>query len=174
MTALKTNGRGTDFLGCPASELMTTGVVSIAETAPLREAMTLLIDRAFSGAPVVNDAGRPVGVISQSDILIHDRNSAAKARRVPEYYLHSDLTAAIGEPVRGFQVEAVDRTTVRDVMTPVVFSVRPDSTAREVIQEMLRLHVHRLFVIDHEGVLVGVIAMSDLLRRLLDFGRGGT
>jgi CBS domain-containing protein len=151
-----------------AAELMTDQVVSIPETAPLREAITLLIDRGFSGAPVINDAGRPVGVISQSDIVVHDRNSVAYARPVPEYYLRSDLRAQVGEDVGGFQVEAVDRTLVRDVMTPVVFSVRPDATARQVIEEMLSLRVHRLFVIDRDGVLVGVIAMSDILRRLID------
>lgn len=168
MNATKSKTRANGFLARPASELMTVDVVSIAETAPLREAMAMLIDRGFSGAPVVNDAGRPVGVVSQSDILIHDRNSVAHARRVPEYYVHADLTAAVGEPVGGFQVESVDRTLVRDVMTPIVFSVRPDASAREVIDEMLRLNVHRLFVIDRDNVLVGVIAMSDILRRLLD------
>lgn len=168
MNATASKSRAKEFLARPAKDLMTSTVVSIAEAAPLREAMAMLIDRGFSGAPVVNDAGRPVGVISQSDILIHDRNSAAHARRVPDYYSHADLTAAFGEDVGGFQVETVDRTTVRDVMTPIVFSVRPDSPAREAIEEMLRLRVHRLFVIDRDGVLVGVIAMSDILRGLIE------
>ena len=68
----------------------------------------------------------------------------------------------------GFQVEAVDRTLARDVMTPAVCAVRPETAARDVIEEMLLLHVHRLFVTDRDGVLVGVIAMTDVLRRLLD------
>src|SRR5205823_15053310 len=105
---------------------------------------------------------------SRSDILVHDPNAPAFAKPVPEYYLRSDLRAAMGEDVGGFQVEAVDRTRVADVMTPVVFSVRPDAPARQVIEELLNLRVHRLFVIDRDGVLVGVIAMSDILRRLLD------
>ena len=157
-----------EFLNRRADDLMNADVVSIAETAPVREAMAMLIDRGFSGAPVINAAGRPVGVVSQSDILIHDRNTARFAREVPEFYTHADLTAALGEPASGFQVEAVARTLVRDVMTPIVFSVRPDTSAREVIQEMLRLKVHRLFVIDRDGILVGVISMSDVLRHLLD------
>jgi CBS domain-containing protein len=151
-----------------AADLMTEQVVSIPETAPLHEAIAVLTDRGFSGAPVINEAGRPVGVISQSDILVHDRNSPAFAKPIPEYYLRSDLRATLGEDVGGFQVEAVDRTLVRDVMTPVVFSIRPDAPAWQVIEELLNLRVHRLFVIDHDGVLVGVIAMSDILRRLLD------
>jgi CBS domain-containing protein len=151
-----------------AAEMMTEQVVSIPKDAPLHEAIAVLTDRGFSGAPVINEAGRPVGVISQSDIVVHDRNATTFARPVPEYYLRSDLRATLGEDVSGFQVEAVERTLVRDVMTPVVFSVRPDAPARQVIEELLNLRVHRLFVIDDDGVLVGVIAMSDILRRLLD------
>jgi CBS domain-containing protein len=151
-----------------AADLMTDHVVSIPEDAPLHEAIAVLTDRGFSGAPVINEAGRPVGVISRSDILVHDRNTPAFARPMPEYYMRSDLRATLGEDVGGFQVEAVDRTLVRDVMTPVVFSVRPDAPARQVIEEVLHLRVHRLFVIDRDGVLIGVIAMSDILRRLLD------
>jgi CBS domain-containing protein len=151
-----------------AADLMTEHVVSISEDAPLHEAIAVLTDRGFSGAPVINEAGRPVGVIAQSDILVHDRNTTAFAKPVPEYYLRSDLRAEFGEDVGGFQVEAVDRTLVRDVMTPVVFSVRPDAPARQVIEELLHLRVHRLFVIDRDGVLIGVIAMSDILRRMLD------
>jgi CBS domain-containing protein len=53
-------------------------------------------------------------------------------------------------------------------MTPIVLAVRPKAPAKEVIEEMIRQRVHRLFVVDDDGVLVGVIAMSDILRHLLD------
>jgi CBS domain-containing protein len=151
-----------------AADLMTPQVVSIGQTAPLHQAVATLVDRKFTAAPVIDEAGRPVGVLSITDVVIHDRNAVAYARPVPEYYLKSDLQAAIGEPAGGFQVEVADRTTVRDVMTPVVFSVQPETPAREVIEEMLKLRVHRLFVIEGDGVLVGVISMSDVLRRLVD------
>jgi CBS domain-containing membrane protein len=150
-----------------AEGLMTTQVVSIAQDAPLRQAVATLVDRGFSAAPVTDAAGRPVGVLSMTDVLVHDRNSVTYARPVPEYYLKSDLQAKVGEPVGGFQVEVTDRTPVRDLMTPVVFSVRPGTPARQVIEEMLHLRVHRLFVIDADGVLVGVISMSDVLRNLI-------
>jgi CBS domain-containing protein len=151
-----------------AADLMTADVVSIDQGSPLRQAVASLMDRKFSAAPVIDQAGRPVGVLSMTDVLIHDRNALAYTRPIPEYYLKSDLQAAIGEPAGGFQVEVADATPVRDVMTPVVFSVRPDTPARQVIEEMLQLRVHRLFVIEGEGVLVGVISMSDVMRRLLN------
>jgi CBS domain-containing protein len=151
-----------------AADLMTAQVVSIDQAAPLHQAVATLVDRGFSAAPVTDAAGRPVGVLSITDVLIHDRNSAVYARPVPEYYFKSDLQSDIGEQTGGFEVEVADRTPVRDLMTPVVFSVRPDTPARQVIEQMLQLRVHRLFVIDANGVLVGVISMTDVLRRLLD------
>ena len=151
-----------------AAELMTDQVVSIAETAPLRQAVATLVDHGFSGAPVVNEAGRAVGVVSLSDIVVHDRNSVAYARPVPEYYSRSDLRTAVGENVSGFQVEAADRTLVRDVMTPTVCSVRPHTPVKQVIEEMTFLHIRRLFVTDADGVIVGVIATTDILNHLVD------
>jgi CBS domain-containing protein len=151
-----------------AADLMTTRVVSVEETAPLREAVATLVDRGISGAPVINEAGRAVGVVSLSDVVVHDRNTVTYARPTAEFFTRSDLRAELGEDVGGFQVEAVDRTLVRDVMTPTVCSVRPETPARDVIEEMVLLHVHRLFVTDRDGVLVGVISMTDVLRRLLD------
>jgi CBS-domain-containing membrane protein len=74
-----------------------------------------------------------IGVLSQTDILIHDR---------------------------------VDNTLVRDLMTPAVFAVGPKSPASKVVEEMCELNVHRLFVVDGNGVLVGVISALDVLRHL--------
>jgi CBS domain-containing membrane protein len=51
-------------------------------------------------------------------------------------------------------------------MTPVVYSVLPDAPVTEVINQMVGLKVHRLFVVDPDGVLVGVISTTDVLRHL--------
>src|SRR5262249_60154011 len=58
-----------------AADLMTPSPVSIREGATVREAIELLTRRAISGAPVIDDAGRPVGVVSRADILVHDREA---------------------------------------------------------------------------------------------------
>jgi len=60
----------------------------------------------------------------------------------------------------------VDRTTVAEIMTPVVFSVSPATPAAQVVDELIALGVHRLFVTDTAGALVGVISTMDILRRL--------
>jgi CBS domain-containing protein len=150
-----------------AADLMTPNPVSVRQHATVREAVKLLIDRRVSAAPVIDEAGRPVGVLSQTDILVHDRERVEHVTPAPEFFHRADLTTPEGEALpRGFQVEKVDRTSVDELMTPVVFSVGPHATAWTVIQEMLALRVHRMFVVDDEGVLVGVISALDVLRHL--------
>ena len=51
-------------------------------------------------------------------------------------------------------------------MTPVVFCVSPDAPASRVVREMIELKVHRLFVVDEIGTLVGVISVLDVLRHM--------
>jgi CBS-domain-containing membrane protein len=76
------------------------------------------------------------------------------------YHRNRGLDRPAGSP-------AEERTSVRDVMTPAVCAVRPETSAAAVIEEMSLLRVHRLFVTDADGVLVGVIAASDIVRHLM-------
>jgi len=148
-----------------AADLMTANLVSINQNATLKEALTLFTNKNFTVAPVIDDAGRAVGVLSVSDILVHDRESV-------EYLLPAVENARMetedGERIGGgFQVENVDVTRVADMMTPAVFSVYRETKAAEVIAEMLRLHVHHLFVVDRARTLVGVISPLDIVRNLV-------
>lgn len=149
-----------------AADLMVANPISIRADANIREALVLLTDKGFSAAPVIDDAGRPVGVLSRSDLLVHDRERGEYLTHTPTYFYEHELRTKDGEPLPGFEVEDVDRTTVNDVMTPALFSVAPDTPAAKVVSEMLGLHVHRLFVVDEAGVLVGVISTMDVLKHL--------
>jgi CBS domain-containing protein len=139
-----------------AADMMSANPVSIRAEVTVAEAAALLADRGFGAAPVIDEAGRPVGVISRTDILLHDRQQLPPDCAEGSY----------GDPPRsgpGFSIEIVDPTLVRDIMTPLVFTVMPDTPADKVVEQMLALKVHRLFVED-DGVLVGVISALDVLR----------
>lgn len=137
--------------------------LSIREDAVVKEAVIFLVEKGFSAAPVIDRAGRPVGVLSRADIIVHDREKVEYADAFRKYPDWAGVPEVLGD---GFQVENVDRTPVRDVMTPVVFSVAPETPAAQVIENLLNLRVHRLFVVDGGGILLGVISTVDVLRLL--------
>jgi CBS domain-containing protein len=128
-----------------ATELMSPNPISLRDDAPLKEAIANLVSKGFRAAPVIDQAGRPVGVLSSSDILVHDREK-------------SQFPSADGP----------GPTRVRDLMTPAVFSVRADDSARSVVGQMAAMNVHQLYVVDRDGVLIGVISALDVVRHLAE------
>jgi CBS domain-containing protein len=147
-----------------AAEMMTPNPLSLREDVTLKEAIAFLVDRDLSGAPVIDVAGRPVGVLTETDVLIHDREEVEHVDP-PETEHGEPLSRSM---YSRFQVERVDATPVRDVMTPAVFCVGLDAPAWAVVENMRKLNVHRLFVVDSDGVMVGVITAMDVIRHLSD------
>lgn len=145
-----------------AADLMTPNPMSLEQDATLHEAVAWLVDRGISGAPVIDEAGRPVGVFSRTDVLMHDREEVQHLAP-PEIDYGTPLPRKWWE---GFQLERVDTTRVSDLMTPAVFCVKEDVSAWSVIEQLRELNVHRLFVVDNNGVLVGVITSLDVVRHL--------
>ncbi|MCS7020823.1 MAG: CBS domain-containing protein [Gemmataceae bacterium] len=123
-----------------AAELMTPGPVSLSAQTTAAQAAAFFTDHGYGAAVVIDEAGHPLGVVSKTDLLIHARQRQGS-----------------NEP---------DHTLVTEIMTPAVFSVRPDASARSVVEKLLNLHVHHLFVVDDSGVIVGVISPIDVLRKL--------
>jgi CBS domain-containing protein len=150
-----------------AAGLMSERPVSVNSHSCLREALAFLVEKGFSAAPVIDGAGRLVGVLSRSDLLAHDLETFEHVAEAPEFYDDRQLKGPNDERLGpGFQVEKVDGTRVCDVMTPAVFCVLPDDSAAKVIHDLVSRKVHRLFVVDEHNVLVGVITTMDVLRRL--------
>jgi CBS domain-containing protein len=115
---------------------MTRGVLTVDADWSVAELTTFLENHSISGAPVVDGKGGLVGVVSLNDI-------------------------ARGTEGSRFQVDD-SPTTVRQIMTPMIFSVDATAPVQEVADTMIRGHIHRLFVMEH-GKMVGVISALDLL-----------
>jgi CBS domain-containing protein len=148
-----------------AADLMSPNPKSLHHRSNVAEAAAFLSARAISAAPVIDEAGRPIGVVSKTDILVHQGQRAARLVGSPEYYerLERPAFADDREPFS-------NHATVCDVMTPVVFCVGSDTPAEKVVEKMLGLGVRRLFVVDDDGILVGVVSVVDVLRKLRRWG----
>lgn len=150
-----------------ATDLMTTTPISLNQDATVAEAAAFLVDKEISAAPVIDEAGRAVGVVSHTDIVRHVLGPDAGQRPRDEHvgYRITDflLPPAVQDFLRGPKADSV---RVRDILTPTILSVAPDDSALTVVAQLLALKVHRLFVIDKTGVLVGVVSTFDVLRKL--------
>jgi CBS-domain-containing membrane protein len=150
-----------------AADLMVPHVVCIPDDATVQEAVTLLTDEGVSALPVLDESGDPVGVVSLSDIVAHNCEKYSYLQPGQEYYRKNESVLRLKETKqRVLQVEQTVVPMVGDIMTPVVFSVARNTPASTVVDAILALGVHRLFVTDEEGEIVGVISTIDVLRHL--------
>ena len=142
---------------CTASDVMIPNPISMRAEASITEAMMLFTEKRITAAPVIDETGRPIGVVSRGDLLVHQCEHE-KQRGGPYF------TAPSFES--GDDPKPATTLTVADLMTPAVFAVSPDTPIHRVVKDMVGLHVHRLFVVDADGVLVGVISAMDVLKHL--------
>jgi CBS domain-containing protein len=146
--------------------------VSIRSDATIREAVDVLTDRGFGAAPVVDESGRTIGVLSRTDILLREREFTrfAHASGVSDSAYDCTEWDVFPDPswTAELSMDVLDRTTAAELMTPAIFTVAIDAPAREVVRRMLMLKVHHLFVANSDKNLVGVISPLDILRRLAD------
>jgi CBS domain-containing protein len=150
-----------------ARDIMRTTVITVRHDATVQELATFLIEHGISGAPVVDDAGKLVGVVSLSDIVQNTAEGGEGAiPPAPHYFLHGWDNKLDRGDWNGLQVEEEGRL-VRDIMTPNVFSVNEDAPLSQIARTMVAGCIHRLLVL-REDRLVGIITTMDVVRLLAE------
>ena len=145
-----------------AKDIMNSHVVSITDTMDLREVATIFIEEGITGAPVVDEMGHLVGVISQSDVVEYELATEHELTVEAPFYRRPYDDAL--DPSRGFQIEELAADTVKDVMTPFLVTIEEDSPIREVAARMAKFGIHRLIVVDEDQQLRGIVTSIDVLR----------
>lgn len=130
-------------------EAMTAPAVTVGPEATLKEAAQLLAGHRISALPVVDGAGRPVGIVSEADLV------ALEAGADPRLHL---IPAAVPNAGAGAR-------RVADVMSAPVVSVDVDADIGLAAERMLEAGVKRLPVVEGEK-LVGILSRHDLIKLL--------
>ncbi len=141
-----------------AQEIMTRSVVTVRRDSSLQDAVTAMLDHGLSGLPVVDDGGRPVGMLSEGDLL--RRSELGTERKRPRWLAFLASPGRLAE-----EYTHTHGRLVADVMTDKVYSVAPDTPLQEVVQLMERHRIKRVPVLEN-GLLVGIISRANLLRAL--------
>lgn len=146
----------------PVSEVMTVQVVAVRPDVSLEALADLLLDRGIGGAPVVDEAGRPVGVVSKTDLMREHLMAGDTAEAVTPGW-HPRRAHFQVEVGRGFH-ETATPPSVGDVMTPTAFTLSEDAPVAEAAALMAFENVHRVPVVAGDGRVVGIVTSLDLLR----------
>ncbi|WP_329567710.1 CBS domain-containing protein [Streptomyces sp. NBC_01361] len=135
------------------SELMTREVITVPQNAAFKDIVRTLTEHQVSAVPVVDSAGRPLGLISEGDLLQKSAGQGDYFRSLPEREaLQEDKAAAL---------------RAEELMSAPPVCANPDWTVAEAARLMEAQGVKRLLVVDETDMLVGIVSRRDLLRIFL-------
>lgn len=148
-----------------AGDVMNPNVLMVPEDMTVEELASFLVEHEISGAPVVDPAGRLVGVVSVTDLAL----SVARGtddRSSPDFFVREWGGSLSLDEIEEMRFGEETEIRVRDIMTPSVYSVDEQTPIPEVAETLVNSHIHRLLVTRGERV-VGIVTTSDLLGLLV-------
>lgn len=137
------------------TSVMTARPVMATETTGFKEIASLLAEHRISALPVVNEVGRLVGVVSESDLLLKETFDPLD---------HSHLLESSHKRRDRAKAGAL---LARDLMTSPALSIGPSAVITEAARLMHDKNVKRLPVVDENGRVVGIVTRGDLLKVFL-------
>ncbi|MEU7746048.1 CBS domain-containing protein [Nonomuraea sp. NPDC049158] len=147
------------------ADVMTTDVTAVNHKASFHTVADLLISKAVSGVPVLDDDNHVLGVVSEADLLAKEEFKELyydDAYRPP---LRARIRHTMGSEGTG-SYKALGETA-GELMTAPAHVTTPDSPVVAAARLMDRHGVKRLPVVDADGELVGIVSRRDLLKVFL-------
>jgi len=148
-----------------AKDVMSKKVVAVERWLILPELAKIFEEKAISGAPVVDEEGTILGVVSQTDLVRARRDSAGG---VPLYHRELDETESARS--LGFHLEELDKTRVEEIMTPGAIALDLETPVEKVAKVMIESRIHRVLITKGDR-LAGIVTTMDLMRALISLAK---
>ncbi|NES45514.1 CBS domain-containing protein, partial [Moorena sp. SIO2C4] len=129
---------------------------------PIKEVIKIIAEQSISGLPVVNEAGKLVGVISETDLLWQETGVEP-----PVYIMFLDSVIYLENPARYDQeLHKALGQTAGEVMTGHPMSIKPDQPLRKAAKLMQEKSIHHLPVTDEAEQVIGILTSGDIVRAM--------
>jgi len=149
-----------------AKDIMTRDVVFIEAGMRITDVAKLLLERHINGAPVVDEKGRLVGIICQSDLIAQQKKIP-----VPSVFNLLDTFIPITSPGKiEKEIRKISAVNASEAMTPNPVTVEPETGIEEIAALMVNKGFHTIPVVD-KGKVVGIIGKEDILRTIMPAGK---
>lgn len=143
-----------------AKDIMTHDVVSVKWDATMRDVAHLLIEKAISALPVVDESNRPIGVVSEGDLACA---SEMRRKERSQWWL---AQLAEGEPLNESFLAAIDagNCCVGKLMAQPVITAPEAATLEEIAQVMEKHKIKRVVITGENGAIAGIVTRADIVR----------
>lgn len=143
-------------------EIMTSEVVTVSTTDSVEQCAKLLQEHDISGLPVLDEAGKVAGMITEGDLI--RRASRVKA---PGYLEILGGLIYLGSPKKFVdELQRAMSLEAGQLMSKNLVSIKPDDTIEQAATLMVEKKISRLPVLDENGKLVGIVSRRDIMGSL--------
>jgi len=138
-----------------AQDIMTKPAHCVELNMDLIQAATFLADKRFSGAPVIDAAGKIVGVLSEKDFLAKvGLGQPTSFMQIVAHCLNN----------RGCMATSLHNHSVQEIMTAPAITAGPEMTMGVISTLFIDKRINRLPIVDPEGRPVGIVTRTDLVQ----------
>jgi len=141
-----------------AKDIMTKEVISVKPETTIEELARLLMKQQISGAPVVDDKGKIVGIVTENDLI--SKNSRL---HIPTILRLFDAYIPLGTSKMESDIRKMAASTVEDICAKEIITVDEEASVEYIATIMTEKRIHILPVV-REGKLVGIIGKKDLIK----------
>ncbi len=145
-----------------ASDIMVSPVITVRPNASVKDIAKLFLRRGISAVPVVDDAGKLVGIVSEGD-LIHRSEIGTERRRSWWLLLVAEDQALAADYIKTHGIK------ISDVMTQAVITATPDTPLHEIAMTMEKNAIKRVPIV-RDGQLVGIVTRANLVQAFASSG----
>jgi len=140
------------------NEIMTELVIVIGQDRTLEEVAETMLHNQIGGLPVVDDEGKIVGMVTESDFSAKEHAIPFSRNYAPQLFGEWMSKEGIDKAY-----EAARSITVKEIMTSPAVTVTEDATVAEVVRRLLKRRIHRIPVV-RDGVPIAIVSRHDLLK----------
>ncbi|MEN8199919.1 MAG: CBS domain-containing protein [Thermodesulfobacteriota bacterium] len=145
-----------------AKDIMSRDVITVNSQTPVGELAKILTSHHISGVPVVDDGGKVVAVVTESDLI-----DQSKKLHIPTVINILDAFFYLESPDKmEDEMKKIAGTKVGDICSGSPHTVTPDTPLDELATIMAENSVHTLPVLEEEK-LVGIIGKKDIIKSLI-------
>jgi CBS domain-containing protein len=141
-------------------EIMTKKPITVTPETEIHELANLFVAKGFSGAPVLDKAGKFVGIVLEEGLIIKD-----KKIHLPTFFFMLSGFFTFGEKQFETEMKKIAATTVEGIMEDSPHAISSEMEVEEVATLMVEKGIH-YFPVLNGGKLVGVVTKKDLVKAI--------
>ena len=142
-----------------AKDIMTRNVTTVRAATTIEDLARTLMEHKISGAPVVDDNGDLIGIVTENDLISRDKRlHIPTVMRLFDAFIVLESQSKIEK-----EIKRMTAITVNDIYTKEAITVTEDTPVQDIATIMSEKKVHLIPVVEGKKI-IGIIGKIDLIK----------